>query len=108
MKNSISYVMICFLAVACNPKAIPQLDKNLSNNKIPIRASPKKLATLAQGEALYETSCGKCHDLKNPSRFTVAEWRPIMERMASKAKLNTEQKTDVLTYVLSKAKSIKN
>jgi cytochrome c5 len=108
MKKSISFLMICFVAAACNPKAIPKSDKNLSDKKTPVSVSPERQATLAQGQALYESSCGRCHDLKDPSKYTVAEWRPIMERMAPKAKLNMEQKTDVLTYVLSKAKSIKN
>lgn len=107
MKKSISFLMICFVAVACNPKAVPQSDKNLSDKKTEIRISPEKQVILAQGEALYAASCGKCHDLKDPSRYTVAEWRPIMESMAPKARLNMEQKTDVLTYVISKAKSIK-
>ena len=108
MKKSISFLIICFVAVACNPKTIPQSDKNLTDKKTPVSVSPERQAILAQGQALYESSCGKCHDLKDPSKYTVAEWRPIMERMAPKARLNNEQKTDILTYVISQAKSIKN
>jgi len=108
LKKSSGIILLCFLAVACHHKSVPQKEKNVSDNKTPVNVRPEKQANLAEGEALYQANCGKCHDLKDPSRYTVAEWRPIMESMAPKARLNMEQKTDVLTYVISKAKSIKN
>ncbi|PZU80947.1 MAG: hypothetical protein DI529_16110 [Chryseobacterium sp.] len=59
---------------------------------------------LKKGADLYNLRCGRCHGLPTPSEFTVADWKPIMERMAPKAKLTTEEANWVLAYVNANAK----
>lgn len=59
---------------------------------------------LKKGENLYSLRCGKCHRLPTPSEFTVDEWKPIMVRMAPKAKLNAEETNRILAYVNANAK----
>ncbi|MDP9957558.1 cytochrome c5 [Epilithonimonas hungarica] len=59
---------------------------------------------LKKGEDLYNLRCGRCHGLPTPSEFTVADWKPIMERMAPKAKLTVEETNWVLAYVNANAK----
>ena len=66
---------------------------NLSNEEI-----------LKKGEDLYSLRCGRCHGLPTPSEFTVDEWKPIMVRMAPKAKLNAEETNRLLAYVNANAK----
>ena len=66
---------------------------NLSNEEI-----------LKKGEDLFTLKCGKCHGLPSPSGFTAAQWKPIMERMAPKAKLNAEETNWILAYVNANAK----
>ena len=63
--------------------------------------SKEQLATAAQ---LYNARCGKCHDLPATTDFTAEEWKPIMDRMAPKAKLTDDEKNWVLAYVSSNAK----
>ncbi|WP_379967304.1 hypothetical protein [Epilithonimonas sp. UC225_85] len=67
-------------------------------------ANLTKEEMLKKGEDLFNLKCGRCHGLPSPSEFTVADWQPIMKRMAPKAKLNTDETNWVLAYVNTNAK----
>ena len=54
---------------------------------------------LAQGKILYEGKCGRCHSLYEPSKFTTAQWKPILDRMAPEAKITDEQRDLIYTYL---------
>lgn len=56
---------------------------------------------LAQGKVVYDNSCGKCHDLPNPTDHNAQDWVGIMNSMAPKAKLNNEQHQMVYDYIVS-------
>ena len=56
---------------------------------------------LAQGKVVFDNSCGKCHDLPNPTDHNVQDWVGIMNSMAPKAKLNEEQHQMVYDYIVS-------
>jgi len=107
MKKTGYAIAICIFIAACHPKSIPQTDKNEAKTETPVKVNTERDLSVIEGEKLYQSSCGKCHDLKDPSEYTASEWKPIMERMAPKARLTMEQKIDVMTYVTSKAKSVK-
>ena len=71
-------------------------------NKLPsteVITNTAQTIDLAQGKILYEGKCGRCHSLYEPSKFSDAEWKPIVERMAPKAKLTDEQKGLVYAYL---------
>lgn len=59
---------------------------------------------LAKAAELYNTRCGKCHDLPATKDYSIDEWRPIIDAMAPKAKLTDEEKNWVLAYVSTNAK----
>jgi cytochrome c5 len=107
MKKTVFAIAICVFAAACHPKTIPQTEKNAAKSDAPAKTNSERDLSVIEGEKLYQSSCGKCHDLKDPSKYTASEWKPIMESMAPKARLTMEQKIDVMTYVTSKAKSLK-
>jgi cytochrome c5 len=67
-------------------------------------ANLTKEEMLKKGEDLFNLKCGRCHGLPSPSEFTIADWQPIMARMAPKAKLNAEETNWVLAYVNANAK----
>lgn len=67
-------------------------------------ANLTKAEILQKGEMTFNMRCGKCHDLPKPSDFTVADWQPIMKRMAPKAKLSADETNWVLAYVDANAK----
>lgn len=56
---------------------------------------------LAAGKTIFENSCGRCHDLPNPTVHSAQDWVGIMNSMAPKAKLNDEQHALVYDYVVS-------
>jgi hypothetical protein len=56
---------------------------------------------LAQGKIIFDNSCGKCHDLPNPTDHTSQDWVGIMNSMAPKAKLNDAQHQMVYDYIVS-------
>lgn len=56
---------------------------------------------LAQGKVVFDNSCGKCHDLPNPTDHNAQDWVGIMNSMAPKAKLNEAQHQMVYDYIVS-------
>ena len=76
----------------------------VSTNPSETTAVLTKEEILQKGELTYNMRCGKCHDLPTPSEFTIADWQPIIKRMAPKAKLNADETNWVLAYVNANAK----
>ena len=56
---------------------------------------------LAVGKTIFGNSCGKCHDLPNPTDHSAQDWVGIMNAMAPKAKLNDAQHSIVYNYIVS-------
>ena len=61
-------------------------------------------ADMLAGSKIYRASCGKCHELKDAGSYKKIQWNSIMNTMAPKAKLDDQQKSQVLAYVLYNAK----
>lgn len=80
-----------FLITSCTPKSTPAVGSGEA------ALSDK----LVQGKTIFENSCGRCHDLPEPTAFTSVQWVGIMNSMAPKAKLNDEQHQLVYDYVVS-------
>lgn len=59
------------------------------------------LDQLNEGFQLYTAgACINCHKAKNISRYSISEWKHIMDDMAQKAEFNQAQKEAVYRYVL--------
>ena len=56
---------------------------------------------LAARKTIFQNSCGRCHDLPNPTAHSAQDWVGTMNSMAPKAKLNDEQHALVYDYVVS-------
>jgi cytochrome c5 len=54
---------------------------------------------LAEGKSLYENNCGKCHDLYKASDFNAEQWKPIVLRMAPKARLDEKEGQKIYNYL---------
>ena len=59
---------------------------------------------MAAAKETYESNCQRCHNLKNPAKFTALEWPQLVDKMAPKARINETQKAAILSYVLAFAK----
>ena len=100
-----SLIAISIFAAACSHKTIPTAQPTAAAAPAPALFSLEPKTSVVIGKQLYESSCGKCHELKNTTDYTANEWRPIMNNMADKAKFNAEQKANVLAYVINNAKN---
>ncbi|MBC7864091.1 MAG: hypothetical protein IAF38_14035 [Bacteroidia bacterium] len=56
---------------------------------------------LDEGKKIFTVDCVKCHGAKKIASRDETNWIKIIDWMAPKAKLTTDQKTKVLQYVLS-------
>lgn len=92
-KAIIIFVSITALFVACSPKTTPQSVVE------PVSSEP-----MAMGKSLYVARCSKCHELPKVGDFTAKKWTGIVDWMAPKAKLSTQEKQMVLNYVQANAK----
>ncbi|MES2747266.1 MAG: cytochrome c [Bacteroidota bacterium] len=57
---------------------------------------------LAEGKNLFVNNCAKCHNLKNPNKYTPEEWAPILMRMQKKAKISDSDREKIYNYVTYK------
>lgn len=54
---------------------------------------------LSEGQILYESKCGNCHELHSPSKFKAEEWRPILLDMQKKANITDAQREQIFEYL---------
>lgn len=91
MKKLSIGILAATCIVSCTPKFTPAIEGSKT----------KTTEELAQGKTIYENSCGKCHDLPEPTKYDAQKWVEIMNWMAPKAKLTEEQHKLVYDYVIS-------
>lgn len=60
-----------------------------------------KAESITQGKTLYESNCGKCHNLPEVTNFNDEKWKSVINWMAPKAKLTAQQSEMVFSYVTS-------
>lgn len=82
-------------------KAIANAELILAKEKVP----GITMEQLTLGRKTYTRDCSSCHALKNPAKFTLFQWEPILKRMFVKAKVvdSTERKL-IADYVIAKSK----
>lgn len=105
MKKNILILVTVVLFVGCAVKLVPptQSDADRMQTKYP----DYTLDQLNQGKAMYEQHCAECHKLKNPTKFTEAEWQKIVPIMAKKVNkkhpntLDTQSQDLILKYVIT-------
>lgn len=96
MKKRILFVALLGLA-ACTPKTAEITEKPVSSE------FPSE--DIAQGSALYQEHCGKCHKHKVVTDYNQEQWKKIVPNMAAKSKLDAAQENKVLQFVLWKTET---
>jgi mono/diheme cytochrome c family protein len=56
---------------------------------------------LEGGRQIYVRRCATCHAIDPVNKYSGARWREIIDDMATKSKLASEEKARVLAYVLA-------
>jgi hypothetical protein len=92
-KTILLFICITAIFVACSPKATTRTV-----------AEPTSTDPMVMGKSLYVARCSKCHELPKVGDFTANKWTGIVDWMAPKAKLSTQEKQLVLNYVQANAK----
>jgi cytochrome c5 len=90
-------ILATAFVVSCKSKSVATGSATQETNK-PVL---KQLTAVeyAKGKDLFESSCGKCHDLPKPTKYSAEKWVGIMKAMAPKAKMDNAQSTLVYDYV---------
>ena len=70
---------------------------NTGNDNKPVSEPPA-------GKVIYENKCGKCHTLFAPDKYNAKQWRKWVDKMAPKAKLNSNQTEQVYQYLSTTTK----
>lgn len=95
MRTTLVIILLLILAACTTTKMYVPASTN--ENK----RSASTLAELTQGRELYINSCKKCHGLNAPESRTPEQWTKVLESMAPKAKLTSEQKDLVYKYLVN-------
>lgn len=64
-----------------------------------ISASATTTENFTLGKTIYESNCGKCHELPIVEKFNDEKWKSLVNWMAPKAKLTPQQADLVYFYV---------
>src|SRR5207244_2847707 len=56
---------------------------------------------LEAGRRIYMVRCTECHSMRPVGGYSGGEWRPIVAKMARKAKLDDAQKQTLLDYLIT-------
>lgn len=59
------------------------------------------LNRLLQGHALYASSCGGCHSLRRPAKYSPLEWPQHVADMREKAELSADQIPPIRDYLVT-------
>lgn len=102
MKKLITIGMLSFIVFACSKKTASTVTKT----EVVVKTESATVSNeqFLAGKAIYVAKCGKCHNLKEPSRGNMEEWTKWIGRMAPKAKLTDDEKAQVTAYVSVNAK----
>ena len=96
IQSVVAIAIVFMLAFACASK---QATTSTSPIKEQVLSQMTMSTEQAEGKALFETNCAKCHKLYDPKNFSAEEWKPIVERMTNKARLAPEQGAKIYAYV---------
>jgi len=94
-KNLLIATIITFLLYSCG----------FNSNKYytPTDANAKKTSTsienLIAGRTIYLNTCGECHNLYKPNRYTANEWAFYVGDMQERSEISDKEKQQVLDYL---------
>jgi hypothetical protein len=98
-KTAISFLLVLIAVVAYQCSAALKVPTAQD-----VADSGTSMDTLMKGRQLYIASCGSCHYLYLPEKYTAQQWIHNVEEMQKSAKINNEQKGIILKYLTSLSK----
>ena len=108
LKNLITVMMGLTLIWTCSPKTSVATQKVNKPNVTDTKATSNEFAS---AKIMFETTCIKCHALKDASLYTAEKLQKIVPKMVIKANkksgstiINSEQEALLLKYLTSISK----
>jgi cytochrome c5 len=112
MKPVFIICIAVFAFLSCAKKTTPAASttttaptETKAPDEIKTEAAATESTMSVAGHTTFDAKCGRCHGLKNPGDYTAKQWVPILDKMASKARLDSTEKANVLAYVSFHAKA---
>jgi cytochrome c5 len=110
MKKTVIILSLGIFAFACSPKTAPTTTSTETKTSAPepatagVSASSTATTMIEAGHTVYDTRCGRCHGLKDVTKYTAQQWDGILKAMIPKAKLDETQAAQVTAYVMANAR----
>jgi hypothetical protein len=102
------FFIMVIIFLSCQRKTTPVITERTSFPEPPKSTSPVVEANtpefIAAGKVIYTGKCSRCHDMKEPSAYSAERWPSILKSMIPKAKLNSEQASQLTAYVMANTK----
>lgn len=106
-----NYVLLIIVIVAflfsCNRKKVLDATTNKNQEIIKSDGIENKESTtieIEHGKLIHQTKCNRCHIAHNPDSFDTTEWAFWVNKMAPKAKLTEDEKTQLENYLFANSK----
>ena len=64
-------------------------------------AVDQSTSEMSRGAAMFERSCQRCHELREPAERTDRQWVTIMQHMGTRANLSSQRADLVLQFLLA-------
>ena len=107
MKKTFVLIAMCcsaMLFTQCAKKAGPATKGATAADEVAEMTKKYNPSQIAEGKAVFAGSCQKCHQLYQPSDFTIKKWNKILPEMSHKAELSAEKAGLVRAWVITNAK----
>ena len=108
-------VFVLFLIItftACSVKLMVPVQSDV--DRVSAKYPGYSLTELNADKALYESTCSRCHRLKNPRSRSEVKWNKIVPKMISrlnkkegKEVIDAKQQEAILRYLVTMGPSVK-
>lgn len=99
----VSVAVACGYPDWCDPPALPSPK---AMRYVQSKWADVTADSIAVGRRRFIDKCGSCHDHPNVALVAEQRWNAIVERMAPKASLDTEDTKRVLRFILAAKRDI--
>ena len=98
MKYAFGTFVLVGSLIACSPKTTTEVITEVEE----VTTTEESMsAEMIAGKTIYDTRCIKCHEAQKIENFSKKEWEIILPNMMDKAKLSSEERTQVHAYVFA-------
>jgi hypothetical protein len=105
MKKHLSVILLlAIIILSCQKRSVPVISSRTNEPSVPKADTGMVVPDKERGQLVFTNRCGRCHGLPEPDQYTVKRWETIMASMASRARLNKEDRIHVTAWVNANAK----